>query len=139
MKLRLCCACVAIAFVLLSYNLGLGQKKLKRVPPAVWGGVGVQFTVAENSVTMEYDCAVGEISGPLMIDKQGHFTALGSHRRLSPGPIRLKFQPKARPARYEGTIASKTMRYRVVLTDTGETVGPYSVERGVEARIRRCR
>jgi hypothetical protein len=139
MKVRLCGSCLAIAFVLLSYNIGVAQNKLKKIPPATWGGIGVQFTIAEDTVSIEYDCAVGEISGPLMSDKQGHFVALGFHRRLSPGPIRLNLQPKTRPARYEGKITNKTLRYRVVLTDTGETVGQYSARRGVQARIRKCR
>ena len=117
----------------------MGQEKLTAVAPGHWGGSGVNFVVEKNSTSIGYDCAVGVIPGQLKVDRRGHFAADGSHKRLYPGALRASLQPKAQPARYEGRITGKTMRYKVTLTETGEVIGEFSAELGKEGRVRGCR
>lgn len=117
----------------------MGQEKLIAVTPGHWGGTGVNFVVEKNSTSIEYDCAAGEISSQLKVDRRGKFAADGSHKRLYPGALRVNLQPKAQPARYEGKITGKTMRYKVTLKETGEVIGEFTAELGKEGRVRGCR
>ena len=118
---------------------GMGQETLIAVAPSRWGGTGVNFVVERNSSSIEYDCAVGEIPSQLKVDKRGSFAVDGSHKRLYPGALRVNLQPKAQPARYEGRITGKTLRYKVILKKTGEVVGAFTAELGKDGRVRGCR
>ena|SRR5688572_5082235 len=117
----------------------MGQEKLIPVAPSRWGGTGVTFVVEKNSTSIEYDCAVGQISTQLEVDRHGNFAVDGSHTRLYPGARRVKLQPAAQPARYAGKITGKTIRYKVTLKGTGEVVGEFTAELGEEGRVRSCR
>jgi hypothetical protein len=130
---------LTILFVLTLTAVAMGQKRLKTITPGEYGGVGIQFVVGKRDVAIEYDCASGRITESLKADQKGNFVAKGFHKRESPGPIRLKLQPKEQAARYEGKISAGKIRFRVVLIETGEVVGEFIVDRGKEGRIRKCR
>ncbi|HKP69750.1 MAG TPA: hypothetical protein VJV05_10750 [Pyrinomonadaceae bacterium] len=132
-------------FLVIAVLVGVGsieamaQTKYTAVQRGDWGGTGIAVVVKDKTVAIEFDCAVGEISTQLKMDGRGKFVALGTYRNEMHGPIRLKFQPKPQPARYEGRVSSKTMRFKVILTGTGEVVGDFSAELGKAAQIRKCR
>lgn len=117
----------------------LNQDKLIEVASGSWGGTGVGLLVEETIVTMEFDCAVGEIDRPLKTDSKGNFVIDGSYRRLSPGALRPNLAPKAQAARYEGRISGKTMKFKITATESKELIGEFTVERGKEPHIRKCR
>lgn len=118
---------------------GMGQEKLITVALGHWGGTGVNFVVEKNSTSIEYDCAAGKIPGQLKVDKRGNFAMDGSHKLLYPGALRLNLTPKILAVRYEGKITANTLRYKVILKETGELVGEFSAERDKEGRVRGCR
>ncbi len=103
-----------------------------------WGATGIAVVVEENSVKIEFDCAVGEIKEKLTINKNGEFKADGKFTRESFGPIRDDNMPKPQPARYEGKISGDTMTLKVTLTEKKETIGDYTLERDKFARLRKC-
>jgi hypothetical protein len=111
----------------------------QRVSPGTWGGEHVRLEVTENGAEIEFDCAHGSAETPIRLDAQGRFAVGGAFVRETPGPIRVGFEPKARPASYWGAVHGKTMTLHVRLTDSDETVGTYTLELGSPGRIRKCR
>lgn len=114
------------------------QTRLYAVTPGNWGGTGINVVVEKKSVNVQYDCAEGEMSGPLKTDKKGNFRVDGFHTRHAFGPTRLDNMPRALPARYEGKIIGNVMTVKVTLTKTNEVVGEFTLERGKTGRLRRC-
>ncbi len=76
---------------------------------------------------------------PLRLDGRGRFAVTGEFVRETPGPIRLGYEPKPRPASYSGAIRGKTMTLHVRLTDFDEAIGTYTLELNSQGRIRKCR
>jgi len=119
-------------------NKKMVQTKKTKVAPGNWGGIGIGLNVEPTAVTIEFDCATAEITRNLMIDKAGNFSTDGVYIRRTPGALRIKFPPKRTPARFEGKIAGKTMTLKITLTETGEKIGDFTLQRGKAPTIRRC-
>ena len=112
---------------------GTGQ-----VEAGVWGGRGIQLAVGEGGARVEYDCAHGEIAGPVALDAEGRFSLGGTLTPERGGPAHAGESPKSFPARYEGRVSGQTMTLTVTRADTGERVGTYTLTRGAEARLFKC-
>ena len=119
-------------------NSKTSQTKLYPVTPGNWGGSGIGVTIEKKAVKIQYDCAEGELRGPLKTDKAGNFKVEGLHTRHAFGPIRLNNLPKAEPALFEGKITGKVMKFKVTLIKTNEIVGEFTLERGKTGRLHRC-
>ncbi len=116
----------------------MNQTKLVSVPESTWGATGIRLAVEENAVKIEYDCADGEIEQSLKVDEQGNFTANGVHIRQKGGPIREDSPPPRQPARYQGKISGDKMTLKVTLTENGEVIGTFTLERGKTPQMHRC-
>ena len=116
----------------------MNQTKLVKVPESIWGANGIRLAVEENAVKIEYDCADGEIEQELKVDEQGNFTANGVHIRQKAGPIREDSPPPRQPARYQGKVSGDKMTLKVTLTETGEVIGSFTLERGKTPRMHHC-
>ena len=116
----------------------MNQTGKKIVAPGNWGGAGINLTVEKDGAKIEYDCAEAEIGEKLATDKRGNFNVEGSYLRHYPGAIRTKLLPKSQPAKFEGKISGETMMLKVTLTESGEEIGNYTLERGKTAKIHRC-
>lgn len=112
--------------------------KLVAVPASVWGADGIILNVEENGVTIQYECADGQIEQSLMMNEQGNFEANGIHSPQRGGPIRVDAKLARQPARYEGKISGDTMTLKVTLTETKEVIGEFTLERGKTPRMTRC-
>jgi hypothetical protein len=62
------------------------KSSLVRTGP--WGGQDVEMQVNEHGATVEFACAHGNISEPLVIDAKGQFRARGTFQRQHGGPNR---------------------------------------------------
>ncbi len=132
-----------------SSNTGTGNSSNKperpspgasgRVASGVWGGEHVRMNVRADGASIEYDCAHGTIDETLELDAEGRFDAKGTHVREGPGPIRVGKLPPSRPARYTGRVSGDEMSLTLTLTDTSQVVGTYTLTRGSEGFIRKCR
>jgi hypothetical protein len=129
---------ISVSVAAQTNNKKMVQTKKTKVAPGKWGAVGIGLSVEETAVTLEFDCATAEITRNLLVDKTGNFTAEGVYIRRGPGALRVKFPPKRVPARFEGKIFGKTMTLKITLTETGETIGEYTLQRGKTPAIRRC-
>jgi hypothetical protein len=103
-----------------------------------WGGQSVSLVVEKNAVTIEFDCAEGEIPRQLKTDKKGNFSVTGTFTRHMPGPLRRDNMPQPEPARYEGKVTGKLMKLKITLLKTNEAAGEFTIEQGHQPMMTRC-
>lgn len=109
-----------------------------RVAAGAWGGTSIRLEVTSQGATIEYDCAHGSIDEPLVTDRDGRFSAVGTHVREHGGPIRQDEQPDSHPAHYRGQSSGETMRLTVTLTDLQQEIGTFILTRGATGRLFKC-
>jgi hypothetical protein len=103
-----------------------------------WGGQHIGMVVTAGGAELEYDCAHGRITGPISLDRDGEFVALGVHVREHGGPIREGEQVIELPARYSGRVRGSEMTLKVDLTATSESLGTFELERGASPNVFKC-
>lgn len=104
----------------------------------MWGGIGVRLDVTPVGASIEYDCAHGTIDEPIVADRDGRFTAAGTHVREHGGPIGVDEPPDRHPARYQGELSGNSMRLTVTLLDSQQVVGTFTATKGGAPRIVKC-
>ena len=112
-----------------------------RVDAGPWGGDHLRLDVREHDAGIEFDCGHGTIATALTLSKDRRFDVRGTWVREGPGPIRVGRRPTPRPARYEGQITGTTLMLKVTLTDTdpAQDIGTFTLTRGSEGRLWKCR
>ncbi len=113
--------------------------RMQRIAVGQWGGSHVQMLVKDDSAWIEYDCAHGEISGPLTLDSQGCFTLNGTVVREHGGPIRRNEPQVSQPAVYSGSINGEEMNLTVKLVENDQSIGTFTLTHGQPGRLRKCR
>jgi hypothetical protein len=108
------------------------------VVTGAWGGQHIGLTATSDSAQIEYDCAAGSIQGPIVLDANGRFGAIGTHTIGHGGPVRVDELPDVHPARYDGRVQGNTMELRVVLTDRNQEIGTFRLERNAQPMVMRC-
>jgi hypothetical protein len=104
-----------------------------------WGGAHIRLVVKDTSAALEFDCAFGEVDGPIDPDKDGNFEVRGVYASERGGPRRMgEPPPKRQPAIYRGWTDGKEMRLTVILVDTGREVGSFSLGLGRRASLDKC-
>ena len=115
------------------------KKIMKTVRTETWGGEHVRIEFNDGEARVDFDCAHGTITDPLKTDSEGRFALDGTYVRDGPGPIRLNAPRVSQPARYSGTIKGEEMSLSVTLNKTSEELGTFTLRRGSEGLIRKCR
>ncbi len=140
MSARLTAAtCWAFALVTLAGCAGSSTGPSGVVLAGVWGGDHVSLTIADGgSSYLEFDCAHGDIPGPLIPDTQGQFAVPGTFVRERGGPIREGDPPDAHPATYAGTVTASSMQLTVRLTQTDDLIGTFTLTQGAPGRVVKC-
>jgi hypothetical protein len=135
--------CVTTALVLIasfsSTESSAGGRKRYRLAEGAWGGQHLTITVGESSATIEFDCAHGQIDGPLVTDRRGRFDLKGTYSPEHGGPVRANEQSAGQPVRYTGWTDGTKMTLTVTLAGRKETIGTFNLARGAEGRIFKCR
>ena len=103
-----------------------------------WGGMHVRADVEAEGVSFEFDCAHGAADGPLAPGRDGRFDLTGFFVAERGGPVRAGQEEKRQPARYSGRVKGKTMTLNVTLTESGESIGTFTLKRGEAARLTKC-
>ena len=106
--------------------------------PGLWGGDHVRMMVSRIGARLEYDCADSTIDRPIVLDARGRFTAKGSYTPDRGGP-RRDGQAAASRARYVGEVTADTMRLTVTLEDTKQPGGVFTLKRGDDPLLTKCR
>lgn len=110
-----------------------------RVAEGLWGGAHLRMNVSGDSASLEFDCAHGEITAPFVLNAEGRFDLPGTYTREGPGPIRIGREPSARPARYAGRVEGERMTLSVRLEGSDKPLGQYTLTRGDEGMVVKCR
>jgi hypothetical protein len=125
-----------LPLLLLAAVLSAGDKG--RVEPGEWGGRGARLTVERDGALLELDCAHGSLGA--MTVEEGRFDVAGRFVREHGGPTRKDEAEGAVSARYRGSVQGHTMTLDVVLEDGGgQTMGPFELTLGGNARLMKCR
>jgi len=110
----------------------------KKTLTGSWGGPHIGLEITGETARIEYDCAQGTIDEPIVLDRAGRFEATGTHTAEHGGPVRQGEEPEARPARYKGKLNGKTLTLTVILTDSGENAGTFTLTLGAAPRLVKC-
>lgn len=101
-----------------------------------WGGPHVGISATESGMTLEFDCAVGEITERFSLTADNSFSVKGTYRPLQ-GAAMANAQATNMPATYEGLLKGPKLELKVKL-ENGSTVLTYTVEKNTEPRLTRC-
>lgn len=115
-----------------------GKERRNKVRSGTWGGEHVGVEVTDENTSIEFDCAHGAIEGLFVIDRDGRFDMKGSYEVERPGPQRVGQASNARSARYTGSVNDTKMVLTVMLTDTNETIGTFTLKHGATPQIVKC-
>jgi len=98
----------------------------------------VRMVVSRVGARLEYDCAASMIDQPIILDAAGRFTAKGSYTPERGGP-QGNGQAAAVRARYVGRVRADVMRLTVTLENAKEPVGVFTLRRGDDPLLTKCR
>jgi hypothetical protein len=131
---------VVVSFVLIiAASAASRPRKMQRMSTGSWGAPHIRIEVGPRSATIDYDCANGTIDGPLTLDSKGRFTWRGTHRRESPGPVRVESASDGQPVIYTGSVKGDTMTLTVKLAKSNEVVDTFTLKRGGAGRVFKCK
>jgi len=101
-----------------------------RVATGEWGGTNVDLRVSDTASSARFKCgALGEITGPLVLDGSGHFDISGTY-----DPVLVLGGP--RPARFTGTVNGTNMTLSVEAE--GQPVGTFQLAFGIAGSFEPC-
>jgi hypothetical protein len=103
-----------------------------------WGGEHVNLVMKSGGADLEFDCAHGKITAPVKPNAQGHFDLQGTFHREG-GPVRLDGPTAGQPVRYVGQMNNDTITFQIHFTSPDETSESFTLTRGREGRLRKCR
>jgi len=109
-----------------------------RVPNGDWGGDHIGMIVTDTGATIEYDCAAGVITEPLLLGAQGEFAWKGIHYPGHGGPIRVDEPTNAHDARYTGRSDANQMVITLTILDSIQTSQTFTLSRGANPRVFKC-
>jgi hypothetical protein len=115
------------------------RRSMEGAQTGTWGGEHIGLEVTDVGGRVEYDCAHGTIDEKIVVDARGSFELRGTHVRERGGPVRKGEPEDSHPAIYKGQVKGDTMTLAVTESDTGESVGVYTLTHGRQPHIMKCR
>lgn len=86
---------------------------------------------------VEFDCAHGHISQPIVLDPHGNFAVAGTFTPEHGGPVRRDENTPPASVRYSGRVIVDSMSLEVTLGK--EDVRTFTLARGSHPNLRKCR
>jgi hypothetical protein len=129
-----------VLFVLSGVLLQAGTRAASdasAIATGTWGGEHIVLQVSEKGADVEFDCAHGQVTQPITVDKHGDFDVAGTFTPEHGGPVRRDENTPSASARYSGHVDGDTMSLTV--THGEEKVGIYTLNRGSRPNITKCR
>jgi hypothetical protein len=99
-----------------------------------WGGDDAGLIVRADGAHAHVGCTNGDVAGAIPFDAEGRFD-VAAQWDVDAFPIDRGI---LHPARLSGTTTGRDLTFTVVLTDTGQTLGPSVVTFGREPRMVNC-
>jgi hypothetical protein len=125
-----------VAVGLLAAAACFDSRPTHEVAHGTWGGDHVRLTVTAEGGQLEFDCAHGAMTAPLMVEADDHFSVPGYFVREHGGPVRDGEAEERRPTVYAGEVDAPTLTFTFGVD--GETAGPFTVAFGRPARLTKC-
>ena len=107
-------------------------------PDETWGGDHVRLVTKPGGGDLEFDCARGDLTEELKPDADGNFDIAGTFSREG-GPTRSDEKSNGRAVRYVGRISQNSMTFQIIFKDSNEKSETFTLTRGSEGRLRKCR
>jgi hypothetical protein len=107
------------------------------VAPGTWAGEHLILEVSEKGASAEFDCAHGQITEPIAVDKHGNFSVTGTYTREHGGPVLRDESASSIAARYSGHVDGDTLNLTVTITK--DDVQTFVLTRGSHMLLRKCR
>jgi hypothetical protein len=104
-----------------------------------WSGEHVSLVLTAQGGTVELDCAHGEIARAIVPDRSGRFDVPGTHVEERGGPAREGAPPLSLDVRYSGRVKDGRMKLSVTRVDTKARLGTFTLDRGREPSLVKCR
>ena len=119
---------------------GAGCTSIAPIGPltGAWGGMHVGLQLSSEGGELEYDCAAGRISHPVIPGADGRFAATGTHTPGTGGPERVGEVRPSWPAHYSGSVRGDEMTLRVDVPGRAIVIGPHRLRRGARPILLRC-
>jgi len=136
-KIAILLGCIAAA----SASAGTGPAapdEPRRLAVGLWGGDHLRMMVTGADARLEYDCATGTIDRAIVLDARGRFAVDGSYTAEHGGPARGESAAAAR-ARYAGRVEGDTMKLTVTLDTDRKPIGTFTLKRGDDVLLTKCR
>lgn len=117
------------------------ENKNESIPAeeTVWGGPHVRMVLTSKGAEVEFDCAHGEIKAPVKGDADGRFDLPGTFVRERGGPIRADETESSEPVRYSGRIEGDKMTLTLTLADSKQKLDDFTLTRGSDGRLWKCK
>ncbi len=112
-------------------------QKDRRVPEGKWGGQHVRLEVSGSGAEFEFDCAHGRMTGPLTV-QNGRFTTTGTFVREK-GPVRMEDSEQGQRVYFKGEVQGSRMTLIFSLTEDFSEAETFTLTRGAEARLFKCK
>lgn len=111
----------------------------KAVPNGVWGGEHIRMDVNNSGADIEFDCARGTISQPLVLDAQGRFKLQGTYKAETPAPAAADGGSTGSgvTATYTGVFNGSSLRLEVSI-DGQDTSRTFDLVQGDEGHLAKC-
>ena len=119
-------------------NMNRPSGRMDNVLTGMWGGQHIRLEVSSSGASIEYDCARGTIDQRMTLDSSGYFDVRGTHVTDRGGAAREGERSDALAARYTGRIQGETMTITVLLTDSKEIAGTFTLGYGKTPRLKKC-
>src|SRR5262249_15313325 len=103
-----------------------------------WAGQHIVMTVASDSTEIEFDCGHANVPGAIETDRYCAFTTSGTFLQERPGPT-TPDGPARRPMRLAGTVKGNDMQVSIVLTDSNDDLGSFTLTFGASGRLVKCK
>jgi hypothetical protein len=137
-------ACILVLLVLSVTVASSGGKKTpvsksKVLAPGRWSGEHVTMLVTAKGVELEFDCAAGQITKPIVLDNRGKFRVAGTFAPEHGGPVQRDESSPTSNARYSGEISGESMVLTVTPASGGAPIGSFNLTKGAEPSLMKCR
>ena len=115
------------------------MERNNKLAKGVWGGQHIRLEVTDSGANIEFDCASSTIGEPIVLDRQGKFDVRGKYMPEHGGPIRRDEESNSYSVRYVGHASDKESTLTITIPDKKETIGNFTLTRGSDGRLMKCR
>lgn len=129
----------AVVLLMVLSGVALVYSRMQQgLPRGEWGGNHINMNVGDGSARLEFDCAHGYISGPLVVDRNGKFQLRGTFTPERGGPVRAGESQREQPAVYSGELKDNMMTLVLKIGDSDDTE-TFTLEKGKPGKLVKCK